>query len=161
MQPRSIGPQPEGPCERPIGDPPVGLPACLPGGRLTMAHRQAPDRGFRWERRRLTLHPIARDWEEEMGDELSHDTVLGAVIAATMKVRGPSEEVPLDAETSLWAPDERDEAALDLDSLDLLEVVFELEDSLGLTLRDEDLVSLRTIGDLARALTTTTVGRAA
>jgi hypothetical protein len=86
---------------------------------------------------------------------LTFETSLKAVITALVRVKGDqAAAVNLTADTALWSLDADDAASLDLDSLDLLEVVFELEDSLGVSLNDDvDLALLPTVGELARALT--------
>lgn len=53
------------------------------------------------------------------------------------------EGVPLNAKTAL--------SELNLDSLELIESLFELENHYGKTLSNAELASLTTVGDLARA----------
>jgi acyl carrier protein len=79
--------------------------------------------------------------------------VVNAVVAAIRSFRS-EEELPsvIDRKTVLWSTDEA-ENSLDLDSLDVLEIVFELEDSQNLTFNEEaDVEAIRTVGDLAGAL---------
>jgi acyl carrier protein len=84
---------------------------------------------------------------------LTYDTVLDAVIASLVKFGADGVEIT--AETPLWPFDDSVEDALGLDSLDMLEVVFELEDSLALTFPESEAASIYTVGDLARVLART------
>jgi acyl carrier protein len=95
-----------------------------------------------------------------MQDSLSSEAVLDAVISALVKMRAGIASTDITASTPLWAFDENGEEPLDLDSLDILEVVFELEDSLGLVFQEGDAGTLYTVGDLANSLAQSEVARA-
>jgi acyl carrier protein len=84
---------------------------------------------------------------------LSYEIVADAVVA-TITAQRPIDDIvgAVSIDTPLWGSDS--EPGLDLDSLDLLEVFFELENVLGLTALDDkaDIEAMATVGDLARAV---------
>ncbi len=92
-----------------------------------------------------------------MTQTVRQEAIFDAIAAAVAKIRGPQDPVTgvaIGDSTLLWGYEDSGPDCLDLDSLEVLEVVLELEDSLGLTLDDEaDLSSISTVGDLARGLT--------
>lgn len=85
---------------------------------------------------------------------MSYDEALAAVISAIVQTRSgatPASEVR--ASTVLWPNGELNSDTLGLDSLDMLEVVFTLEEDLDLVLpEDVDVAELITVGDLASFL---------
>ena len=89
-----------------------------------------------------------------MQTESAYDMNLQAVIAAISDVLDEVGPIAIDKDTRLWLMDDDDTPSLDLDSLQMLDVVFELEDSMGLSfLGDIEEAQLLTVGDVAAAIT--------
>jgi acyl carrier protein len=80
---------------------------------------------------------------------LTYEAAVKAVVGAVVGVTG-TELGTVDADTRLWSLDDSDPSSLDVDSLDILEVMLDLEEALGLSfIEDIDPSSLVTVGDLA------------
>jgi hypothetical protein len=94
----------------------------------------------------------------EVAGALTYDVVLGAVRSAIVRTKdlGQPREISLD--TALWATmgsgqDGEQQDCLDLDSLDVLDIVFSLEEDAGLVLpTDLEHEELITVGNLVDAL---------
>jgi acyl carrier protein len=94
---------------------------------------------------------------------LTKDDVVRLMADAVRELRPDLEDVPIDASTPLWHGDDdtAEGPALDLDSLDLLEVLIIFEEDHGLLMPEEleDLGSgTATVGQLAELLLYQPVG---
>lgn len=87
-------------------------------------------------------------------DSLTFESSVNVVVTAIKRVMGDMLATDaIDERTCLWPRDEGDRQSIDLSSLDLLEVVLDIEEQLGLMFVDDlDPESLVCIGDLASAV---------